>query len=287
MPAPGWYADPWKQSPLRWWDGRQWTPHGAADAGAPPPDGAASGSLSALSALSARERTAAPTLPRRFAWPAVGALAASIAAEAVVVLALRYALDVPVIVAITVVGVVLYGILIEAARRVALALDDLSWREAFGFSVSVRDLGRGFLVFWVGAIASGVAVSVLGDNDNLRGDNTRVLTDYRHDVQAFLILGAFTVVVAPIVEELFFRGLLLRAFNAALGEGKAVVAQAVLFAAVHFQPLAGSHNVEVLLVIGVTGLVFGWAANHYKTLGPTMVAHAMRNAIALAYALSR
>lgn len=23
---PGWYPDPWRQAPLRWWDGAQWTP---------------------------------------------------------------------------------------------------------------------------------------------------------------------------------------------------------------------------------------------------------------------
>ena len=24
---PRWYADPWKQAPLRWWDGQRWTSH--------------------------------------------------------------------------------------------------------------------------------------------------------------------------------------------------------------------------------------------------------------------
>ena len=39
-PAPGWYADPYREAPLRWWDGRQWTPQvgghapGAAGMGA-------------------------------------------------------------------------------------------------------------------------------------------------------------------------------------------------------------------------------------------------------------
>jgi hypothetical protein len=25
--AAGWYADPWKQARVRWWDGQQWTTH--------------------------------------------------------------------------------------------------------------------------------------------------------------------------------------------------------------------------------------------------------------------
>lgn len=27
--GPGWYADPWRAAPLRWWDGAQWTPQTA------------------------------------------------------------------------------------------------------------------------------------------------------------------------------------------------------------------------------------------------------------------
>ena len=27
QPAPGWYSDPWRAAPLRWWDGVQWTDH--------------------------------------------------------------------------------------------------------------------------------------------------------------------------------------------------------------------------------------------------------------------
>lgn len=26
-PPPGWYPDPWRQAPWRWWDGGAWTPH--------------------------------------------------------------------------------------------------------------------------------------------------------------------------------------------------------------------------------------------------------------------
>ena len=38
--AAGWYADPWAQAPLRWWDGNAWTGH-TQDAVPPPPPAAA------------------------------------------------------------------------------------------------------------------------------------------------------------------------------------------------------------------------------------------------------
>lgn len=33
--APGWYADPWKQHPYRYWDGAAWTPQTSEDLAAP------------------------------------------------------------------------------------------------------------------------------------------------------------------------------------------------------------------------------------------------------------
>jgi Protein of unknown function (DUF2510) len=27
LPVPGWYVDPTRRYPQRWWDGRGWTPH--------------------------------------------------------------------------------------------------------------------------------------------------------------------------------------------------------------------------------------------------------------------
>jgi hypothetical protein len=35
MTAPGWYADPHREAPLRWWDGYKWTQ--SVSAAAPPP----------------------------------------------------------------------------------------------------------------------------------------------------------------------------------------------------------------------------------------------------------
>lgn len=36
-PPPGWYPDPWVPAGLRWWDGRDWTPHAAPMAPPGPP----------------------------------------------------------------------------------------------------------------------------------------------------------------------------------------------------------------------------------------------------------
>jgi membrane protease YdiL (CAAX protease family) len=279
--APGWYPDPWQQRAVRWWDGAGWTPAAADDAASPPPDGPEGGLVSAAALAAATDDV--PRLPGRFVWPALGALALSLALEFAIAWVMVVALGLSGLVVIVVIAVLLYGVLVEACRRVALALGDVSWPDAFGFTLRPWDLFRGFGLFWASLVLSAIVVAPFIDNPRLRGGNTDMLRRASGSVRDYLVLGLLTVVVAPIVEELFFRGLLLRALNDRIGATRAVAVQAVLFGLVHFQPYAGARNVSVIMLVGTMGLVLGWSANHFKSLGPGMVTHAMRNLLAVVF----
>jgi membrane protease YdiL (CAAX protease family) len=95
---------------------------------------------------------------------------------------------------------------------------------------------------------------------------------------AGLVLVALLVCVgAPVVEELFFRGLLLRALERRLGGLRAgpalsVGASAVLFALAHYEAL----QLAGLLAFGV---VLALLARGFGRLGPGIVAHACFNAV--------
>jgi Protein of unknown function (DUF2510)/Domain of unknown function (DUF4328) len=52
-PPPGWYADPWGQGPLRWWDGTTWSSH---TSGAPSGQLAATGPAAVEKALAAERK---------------------------------------------------------------------------------------------------------------------------------------------------------------------------------------------------------------------------------------
>jgi membrane protease YdiL (CAAX protease family) len=82
------------------------------------------------------------------------------------------------------------------------------------------------------------------------------------------------------VEELFFRGLVLRALLPTLRWG-AVVVQAVVFGLIHFDPGQGLGNVGVIAGVGMFGLVQGIAAARIGRIGPTIVSHALFNAAAV------
>ncbi len=85
------------------------------------------------------------------------------------------------------------------------------------------------------------------------------------------VLAVSLVIGAPLVEELFFRGLLLRALDRRYGGRWAVGVSAVAFGLTHFQPLQ-------LLGLVVFGVILGVLAQRRGRLGASVVAHAAFNA---------
>ena len=87
------------------------------------------------------------------------------------------------------------------------------------------------------------------------------------------------VVGAPLVEELLFRGLILRNLQRWFGATFAIVASSVLFAIPHWQPDATWQETTVLLTaLGMVGLVLAIGAVMTNRLGPSVIAHFFFNA---------
>lgn len=102
----------------------------------------------------------------------------------------------------------------------------------------------------------------------------RELTDRAGDTVGIVVVFLIVAVAAPIVEEIFFRGLTQRAFvKRGLAAPWAILATAVFFAATHLQPL----QFPALVVAGV---VFGVLAHRTGRLGPAIWAHLGFNAAA-------
>ena len=80
------------------------------------------------------------------------------------------------------------------------------------------------------------------------------------------------VLVAPFVEELYFRGLLLRALWGRMGRVLTVALSAVLFGLAHVQLLQ-------LPALVVFGLVAGTLVVATRRLAPAMWAHAAFNGV--------
>jgi membrane protease YdiL (CAAX protease family) len=85
------------------------------------------------------------------------------------------------------------------------------------------------------------------------------------------ILFVFLVIGAPVVEELFFRGLLLRSLDRRYGVPAAVLGSALVFGLAHYELL----QLPALILFGV---VLAVLAERTGRLGPGIAAHAAFNA---------
>lgn len=100
----------------------------------------------------------------------------------------------------------------------------------------------------------------------------RELTERAVEPFGVVMLVLFVGVAAPIVEEIFYRGLLQRSLARRFGPGVAVVGTAVIFAASHLQLL----QFPALLL---AGLVFGILAQRSGRLGSAIAAHMVFNMV--------
>jgi hypothetical protein len=108
----------------------------------------------------------------------------------------------------------------------------------------------------------------------------RKVTDSAHGA-AFILLTIVVVVGAPIVEELFFRGLVLRSLQRRFGDAWAVVGSALVFGVAHFELLQLPALVEL-------GIILGVMAVRTRRLGLGMFTHAGFNLVTMiALGLSR
>jgi hypothetical protein len=106
-----------------------------------------------------------------------------------------------------------------------------------------------------------------------------------------IIPGVLTVLFVPVFEELFFRGVLLRAFlvlcatrAAALGVVLAVVLDGAIFGLAHL----GNDAWIQLPGLGFVGVVLAALAVLFGRLGPSIVTHASFNAaVVIAFAVQR
>jgi uncharacterized protein len=80
------------------------------------------------------------------------------------------------------------------------------------------------------------------------------------------------MIVAPITEELLFRGLILRGFLSRYSVWKAVLFSAVLFSLFHVDAS------KLISVLG-GGILFGWWYVRTRSLTPCVVGHALHNGL--------
>jgi membrane protease YdiL (CAAX protease family) len=100
------------------------------------------------------------------------------------------------------------------------------------------------------------------------------------DTPVWLLISG--VVVAPVVEEIFFRGFVYAGLRQRFDWKTAAVLSAFLFALVHLQP-------AMIPPIFILGLIFAYLYHRSQSIWPAIIMHVSTNALALgaAYLMSQ
>ena len=190
-------------------------------------------------------------------------------------------LGAPGVVALTVATAALGVGALLAARRPARQSGGLG--GALGLDrPRLSDIGLVVLFSLVATGAVALATVLVGlvvpALEGVAPDNTSGLRD--EPLGVLLVVAAAAVLVAPVVEELLFRGLVLRGLMLRLGFWPAAVVSSTLFGLLH---ATGTwlQAVPVVVATGVFGLALCVLVRRTGRLGPAILAHALRNALAM------
>jgi membrane protease YdiL (CAAX protease family) len=176
-----------------------------------------------------------------------------------------------------------------AGLWIGLVVAALWWSRTCGTGSLVRDYGYRFGAWWDPLLGVGVGLAsqyalvplVYQPLRHLNHSIGRQLSQptqrevgAAHSNLSVVALLLFLAVGAPLVEELFFRGLLLRAVAEWFNPVVAVVVSGLLFGLAHFElvQFAG---------LALFGMVLGALAWRLKRLGPSIVAHTTFNTVAV------
>lgn len=147
----------------------------------------------------------------------------------------------------------------------------VSWRQ-FGWRFKRSDIFKGLLIGLGTQIAAGLLylpLYVIFDDIDV-SEPAKELVDKATGLGVFLLF-LVVVVGAPVVEEIFYRGLTLKAFEKKMGGRLALVASSLLFAVAHLQFVQ-------FPALFLFGFVAAYLARKYDRLGRAVWAHVGFNA---------
>ena len=184
-------------------------------------------------------------------------------------------------------GLVLDGVLL-ASLIVWLRRRHPAWRQILGFPARRHLLkeiaigaGLGLLVRFAAGVASVAVTAVL---ERATGQAVSLPQQVRTGMSgpAIALFALYAVIVAPLTEELVFRGLLYRAIRDRLGVAVGAVLSAIPFGLIHYvggQPWRDVLTLQLTMV--VTGVGLALIYERRKTLVADIAGHAAFNLLAV------
>jgi membrane protease YdiL (CAAX protease family) len=127
---------------------------------------------------------------------------------------------------------------------------------------------------WAAVLVTAVLVGIIAPEVEDAAGIWAAMERYTRTVPGFLALGVYAVVLAPLVEEVAFRGFIQGRIATWASPGAAVFLTALLFAIVH----AGRPHWTYLLVPLALGIAAGSAVHRFRSVWVGVAIHALWNA---------
>lgn len=165
------------------------------------------------------------------------------------------------------------------AVMIMLRSSRLSWRTVFGVRSKdiARQVGMGFIFYlalfpvFVGAsIASHLMLLLFGFEVSIQ--DVVAIFQSIESPYLFILYLILATIVAPIVEEFLFRGILLPLIGSTWGTGSAVLATSLFFALVHF-------HLPAFLPLFVLAIGLSIAYIHTRNIAVPIFMHMIFNAV--------
>ena len=266
---PGWYADPYERFPKRWWDGAAWTSYTADTA-------------VRWDEFSPDAEPRRPA-PRGSIGIALVGYVVGVGLAALIAVLLRAA-DRPGgrLTELVASQFGLWTGLVGACVYVSKRRGTGSMRKDFGWTMKPADIGFGFAGSIVGRVVAAILVSpVAAQFRHVRAPDKTVFEKVASGAGTWTVLVLIVCVGAPIIEELFFRGLLQSRMVDVAGTGAGIAITATLFGAAHLINWQGWVSLLYGLAIVGAGLVLGLMRHVTGRLGPSTWAHVFFNVQAI------
>ncbi len=183
---------------------------------------------------------------------------------------------------------------VTAASAIFLALVSLvlyGWQAFAAWLFSLRNAGRSLVLwgfrrptrayFWVVPAGLGAVYAISIAHDALVHPHQQaIVSEFPHSAVGVVMFVLVAVVMAPVFEEILFRGFLFRGLANSFGWVWGALISAAVFGGAHLQ-------LDVFLPLAALGFILAWAYQRTGSLWTNITMHALFNAIAvLAWALT-
>jgi membrane protease YdiL (CAAX protease family) len=274
--TPGWQPDPFGRFAHRWWDGQQYTASVVANDGAGvryDPDPLASTRLQV-----APPAPGLPSLVTALIGLAAGVGLAEVVGRVIDRQEQRPSIAVLIILSSATLWVGLLGAIVVVSRRRGTG----SIVRDFGFRVRWSDIGLGLAAAIVGRIVSAASLlPIIAVDRDFADRDTNTLFEEAVSRWTWFVAVLVICVGAPLIEELFFRGLLQNRLVARFGVGVGIPVASVLFGAAHLVGWQGYSTFVQAWAVTFGGIVLGVTYHYSKRLGTSIIAHGLFNVVAV------